>query len=199
MFTGIIQAVAKVKKVARRAGAMTLTIQKPRGWKLRPGQSVATNGVCLTVTTVGKNFYQTELMGETLACTTFGKSIPERVNLERSLTARSLLDGHLMLGHVDTVGTIIDLTRRHSDRRYRVAFPKKFKSLIVEKGSVAVDGVSLTIASSGSGWLQVALVDFTLCHTALKDRIENDSVNLEFDIIGKYVQTYAARSFTRKI
>lgn len=187
MFTGIIEATALVKKSARRRGALVLTIQTPRGWRLKPGQSLDTNGACLTVSKVGKSFYQTELMGETLARTTFGKTIPARVNLERSLTLQSPLDGHLVLGHADTVGRVASIIRQSGAVVYRISFPKKFSPLVAAKGSIAIDGVSLTVVQVGRGWCSVALVGYTLERTTLGEKRVGGLVNVEFDVLAKYV------------
>ena len=170
MFTGIIQAIAAVQKLERQRGSLVLTIQRPRSWKLAPGQSIATNGVCLTVSKVGKNSYQAELVGETLQRTTFGKAIPKRVNLERSLTLQSPLDGHLVLGHVDAVGKIIKIVRQRGNVLYYISFPRQFSRLVASKGSVAVDGVSLTVAAVRPSQFSVALVPFTLTRTTLAMR-----------------------------
>src|SRR3989344_3575096 len=112
MFTGIIPRIGQVEKSERKKRSLFLTIAKPRGWRLKAGDSVATNGVCLTVKQVAAKLYTTELMAETLRTTSFGKNIPEKVNLERPLTLQSFLDGHLVLGHVDATGRIKKITRR---------------------------------------------------------------------------------------
>ena len=107
MFTGIIKAIAKVQKSERKHGSLFLALTIPRGWKMRTGDSIAANGVCLTVLSAKKGTWRVELMPETLKRSTFGTSIPQRVNLERSLKLSDRLDGHCVLGHVDTVGTVV--------------------------------------------------------------------------------------------
>ena len=195
MFTGIIQSIAAVKKAEQRNSSLILMIATPRGWKLKPGDSIATDGVCLTVTKIGRGWYQTELMAETLERTTFGRHVPQKVNLERPLRPRDFLDGHIAQGHVDVVGVIRNKEQitKNKIAIYVVYFPKKFSKLVVEKGSIAVDGISLTIVEVGVGWFSVALITFTLTHTTIGAKQAGDLVNLEFDILGKYIMKYAVK------
>ncbi len=187
MFSGIIQTICKVETRATKNGSLFLTIEKPKGWKIKPGDSIATNGVCLTVKTLNGKKYTTELMPETLERTTFGQIVPKLVNLEPSLTLNTLMDGHLVLGHVDTIGTITKLQDKGRSRIYTVRFPKKYSNLVVEKGSITIDGISLTIVGCGKDFLTVSLVDYTIQHTTLGAKKIGEAVNLEFDIMAKYV------------
>ncbi len=218
MFTGIIQSIASIKKHEYKNGSLVLTIATPAKWKLEPGDSIATDGVCLTVTKVGKGFYQTELVEETLQRTTFGKLIPVKVNLERPLRPTDFLDGHIVQGHVDAVGEIKQITlakisplRQAQDRLsvppligegerlppptrgrtqegvFTIHFPKKYSRLIVEKGSITVDGISLTVVDVGTDWFSVALIPYTLKETTIGLKRVWDFVNLEFDVIAKYI------------
>ena len=187
MFTGIIQTIARVKDSERKKGSLFFTIAKPNGWRLKAGDSVATNGVCLTVKQVAANAYTTELMTETLRATSFGQEIPGKVNLERPLTLKSFLDGHLVLGHVDAVGKIKKIERKGAMKLFSISYPAKFRKLVVAKGSVAVDGISLTLVDAKKDWFSVALVDYSLKHTTMGDKRGGELVNLEFDIIGKYL------------
>lgn len=186
MFTGIIKETGHIQKATKQHGSLFLTIQKPVGWKLKPGDSVATNGVCLTVQKVIKNSYATELMPETLRRSTFGREVPKMINLERPLRLGDFVDGHLVQGHVDTVGKIILTKKQARAKVFRISFPKQFKRLVVSKGSIAVDGVSLTVSALGTGWFEVSLVDYSLQHTMFGKRKIGDAVNIEFDIMGKY-------------
>lgn len=221
MFTGIIQSIAQIKKAEKRPGSLVLTVATPRGWKLKPGDSVATDGACLTVKTASRGWYTTELMSETLKRTTFGRQIPERVNLERSLRPIDFLDGHIVQGHVDAVGEVVKVsglrdtpptvpplkgegaTRfppplrgrtevgvypKEASVIFTIRFPKKYNRLVVEKGSVAVDGISLTVVDVDLDRLSVALIPYTLGHTTIGLKRVGDFVNLEFDVIAKYVQ-----------
>lgn len=188
MFTGIIQSVSRVIKHENKKGSLFLTIEKPRGWKVKPGDSIATNGACLTVIKSSPKEWQTELMTETLENTTFGKEVPEYVNLEQSLKLSDRVDGHFVTGHVDCVGKIVEITKKKSGTVFKVSFPKKFNKLVARKGSVAIDGISLTIASCGPGWLTVSLVNYSMDHTNLSKKQKGDTVNIEFDLIAKYSQ-----------
>lgn len=187
MFTGVIKATAKVKKSERKRGSLFLTIDRPRGWKIRPGDSIATDGVCLTVKEVSHGDYRTELMRETLSKTSFGTVVPKRVSLENPLKVSDVLDGHLVLGHVDAVGEIKNIRSAGSSKVYQISFPKKFAKLVTDKGSIAVDGVSLTVVKVHRNWFTVSLVDYTIKHTGLGMKKVGDFVNLEFDILAKYL------------
>lgn len=187
MFSGIIQAISTVEKSAVKNGSLFLTFQKPKGWKIKLGDSIATNGVCLTVQSLTKNSYTTELMPETLERTTFGKNVPQEVSLEPSLTLATLMDGHLVQGHVDTMGTIIAITPKGRSRIYKIRFPKKYTHLVAEKGAITVDGVSLTVVDAQKDFFTVSLVDYTIEHTTLGNKKTGEMVNLEFDVFAKYI------------
>jgi len=187
MFTGIIRNIGKVEKSWKKAGSLFIAIKKPKNWKVKVGDSVSTDGVCLTVKETKKNSYITELMPETLKRTTFGRKIPKMVNLERPLTLNSSLDGHIVLGHVDAVGKITGIKSMSSSRVYSVSFPKKHSKLMAEKGSVALDGVSLAVAGTSPDRFSVSLTDYTLQNTILGEKKAGDLVNIEFDILAKYV------------
>ena len=195
MFTGIIKNIATIKKQQTIGGSLFLAIETPKDWRVQQGDSIATNGVCLTVKEVGVDFYTTELMPETLNKTTFGKSVPTRVNLEYSLTLQDPLGGHLVLGHVDTIGTITKIERAQASKIYHFSCPKSFGALIAEKGSIAVDGISLTIVEASDAFFTVSLVDYTLSRTTLGEKQEGDLVNIEFDVLAKYI----ARALERRI
>lgn len=187
MFTGIIHSVSKITKTQKSKNALTFFIAIPKGWKLKLGQSVAVNGVCLTVAKLdGKNFCA-EIMTETLNKTSFGKTIPAEVNLERSLAVGDRLDGHFVLGHVDAVGKIKKVVCRELDRVYYLEYPKQFSRFVVSKGSITINGVSLTIITAKPTMLGVALVGYTLRHTNLGKLKEGSLVNLEFDVLAKYI------------
>lgn len=188
MFTGIIQAVAGIKKAERKDGSLFLTVEKPKGWKLKPGDSVATDGVCLTVRDVLASAYTTELMGETLKVSAFGVRVPQKVNLEPSLKFGDTMDGHIVLGHVDAIGKIMKIEKRGRAKLYTVSYPRKFSRLVAAKGAIAVDGVSLTVVDALTGSFSVSLVDYTLKHATLGEKKTGELVNLEFDIIAKYAR-----------
>jgi len=186
MFTGIISSVAKIEKSEHKNGSLFFTIEKPKNWQIKIGDSIATNGICLTVIKVNQKNYVVELMPETLSKTSFSKIIPSKVNLERPLKLNDKVDGHFVLGHIDAVGKIVKITKQGKSNLYQISFPKIFAKLVVTKGSITVDGISLTIVKVFKNDFTVALMDYTLKHTTLGQKKNNDYVNLEFDILAKY-------------
>lgn len=186
MFTGIIKNVAKVEKAEKRNGSLFLIVQKPKGWKIKAGDSIATDGACLTAIKITQKNYTVELMPETLAKTSFGKKIPDMVNLEQPLRLKDKVDGHFVLGHIDAVGKIEKITKQGLSSVYQISFPKSFVKLAVDKGSMTVDGISLTIVKVFKNSFIVALMAYTLKHTTLGQKKVKAPVNLEFDIIAKY-------------
>lgn len=188
MFTGIVKTTTKIREAVRKNGSLILKIEKPKKWKLVPGDSVATDGVCLTVKKVGSQFYFTELMPATLAKTTFGVQLPQKVNLEPPLSLSDLLGGHMVMGHVDTVGKIEKIKSLGDSKIFQISFPKEYRGLVAPKAAVAVAGVSLTVVEAGKNWFTVSLVDYTLKHTTLGEKTKGHLVNLEFDIIAKYLE-----------
>jgi len=197
MFTGIVAAVGTVRSVsdstqASRAGRR-LVIDVP--WSdLEPGESIAVNGACLTVTERGDGWFSVDVIETSLDRTVFG-AMPSgcRVNLERALRAGDRLGGHLVQGHVDGVGTVEDVSLRGDARLLNIRVPAEVASVTIHLGSIAVDGVSLTVNGiPAAGVVQVSLVPFTLEHTTLGDRVAGDRVHLEGDLVGKYVKQLAA-------
>ncbi|MFH1789822.1 MAG: riboflavin synthase [bacterium] len=188
MFTGIIAKVGKIKDKKIKDNCLYLTIEKPKGWSIGLGASICTNGTCLTVKTMDDNNYTTELMPETLARTYFADSNQEYVNLEKSLSLNDLLDGHLVTGHVDTIGKIIDIEDLGDSKVYKYEFDEKYNKYVAEKASIAVDGISLTVVDVEKNWFTTALVDYTLQNTTIGKKEVGDPVHLEFDIIAKYLE-----------
>ena len=195
MFTGIVEELGEVVEVEHLGGAARLTVCGPRVTAdVADGDSIAVNGVCLTVTNAGESTFTADVMAETLNRSALGALTPgSRVNLERSLRVGDRLGGHMVQGHVDGVGTV---TSRVSDEHWdvvRIAVPPGLARYLVEKGSVAVDGVSLTV-SGLSGvpgeppWFEVSLIPTTLSVTTLGSLPPGARVNLEADVIGKYVE-----------
>lgn len=189
MFTGIVQAVTVIKSALRTSDGLLLTLRTPSGWRLRPGDSVATDGVCLTIEKKTGRQYQCRLMPETLEKTTFGHQVPSRVNLEQSLAVGDKMHGHFVTGHIDCVGTIADVSSRGDSRVLKVSFPATCKKFCVPKGSICIDGVSLTVVAVGRDWCTVSLVTYTLNATTLASKGVGDKVNIEFDILAKYCQS----------
>ena len=190
MFTGIVEEVGSVREVARKGDVIRLAVAATvacEGSDL--GASVAVNGVCLTVVARAADELHFELGPETLARTALGRVVAgERVNLERPLRFGGALGGHLVLGHVDAVGTVKAVTRVESTARVRIALgDRSLAPLLIPQGSVAVDGVSLTVASLDGTTFEVMLIPHTLAATTLGALGAGQAVNIETDVIGKYV------------
>jgi riboflavin synthase len=195
VFTGIVEAVGKVAEVRARGDLTRLGIDAPGiAADARVGDSVAVNGGCLTVVAVQDGRLAFEAVRETLERTTLGGLRPgARVNLERALRADGRLDGHIVQGHVDEAGRVQELRRRGEDVLLRIACSRGFADWLVPKGSVAVDGVALTLVEAGEEDFEVALIPHTLAITTLGDLRAEDRVNLEADVLGKYVKRYLER------
>ena len=192
MFTGIVQAVGKVRGREARGGDLHVEFDVPAALLSGAvvGDSIAVNGVCLTVVTRAPDGFAFDVGPETLAVTALADLRPgDGVNLERPLRFGGALGGHLVLGHVDGVGTIAELTRVESTFRIRIALPDaELEPLLIPKGSVAVDGVSLTVAALGVKAFEVMLIPHTLAATTLARLRPGQRVNVEGDVIGKYLQ-----------
>jgi riboflavin synthase len=188
MFTGIITQKGKVASSTQKNGSCFLTIATPKGWKLTEGESIATDGVCLTVKKIKGKMYEVELMQETLRTTTFGTLIPHYINLEQSLRLSDRLSGHFVTGHIDTVGIIKKITPDGDAKLYTISFPKSFRIFIIKKGSICVDGISLTVIDVSPRTFSVAVLPYTLFKTTLGNKKAGEYVNLEFDLLAKYAQ-----------
>jgi riboflavin synthase len=193
MFTGIVEALGRVESAAEQGGGRRLAVSVPdeAGWRRALGESVAVSGVCLTVVEVEPGRLAFDLAEETLRVTTLGRLAPgDPVNLERPLRLDDRLGGHLVLGHVDAVGEVTDVRPEGAGARLDVAVPARLRPLLIPKGSVAIDGVSLTVAALEEEAFAVALIPHTLAVTTLGRRRRGDPVNLEMDVIGKYVRGF---------
>jgi len=196
MFTGLVQKVGMLKRLARSDGGWSLTLaHDPWSDPLALGESVAVQGACLTVTAVLDGAFAADLLDETMARTAL-RQLGEgaRVNLERALALGDRLGGHIVSGHVDETGKLLSLEDRGRDLALRVACSGALARQTVMKGSIAVDGVSLTVSGLGDDWLEVNLIPTTLRETSLGDRRVGDELNLESDILGKYVARLLGRS-----
>ena len=188
MFTGIIESLGFVKEVVAKGTNKTYWIESPLSSSFKIDQSIAHNGVCLTVEDVRENKHSVTAVEETLKKTDLNEwKAATRVNIERSLLPTSRLDGHFVQGHIDTVAILKKIKDRTGSHEFEFEFPKKFADLIIEKGSVCVNGISLTAFNVKKNSFKVAIIQYTFEHTNLKYLKENDTVNLEFDMIGKYI------------
>ena len=188
MFTGLIEAVGRVARVAPSADGVRLGIRTPLAAQLLDGESVSVSGVCLTVAKRETGLFLADIGPETARVTTLGSLTPERaVNLERALRADGRLGGHFVQGHVDGIGTVRGVREEGDAHWLKVAFSPALAPFFVAKGSVAVEGVSLTVAHLEDDQFDVMIIPFTWAHTSLAALRAGDPVNLECDMIGKYV------------
>jgi riboflavin synthase len=188
MFTGIVEAVGTLADVKGTGSAYRVRIQTPLAAEMKVGDSIAVNGVCLTVILIDGEHLLADVGPETARVTTFGTlQRGQEVNLERPLKADGRLDGHFVLGHVDGVGVIEEIRAEAESRWVTVGFPAPLAPFLIRKGSVAVDGISLTVAGLGEKQFDVQVIPFTWNHTSLKELRKGDRVNLECDMIGKYL------------
>jgi riboflavin synthase len=188
MFTGLIESVGYVSRLASVPSGFCMRVRTPLAAELTLGESVAVNGVCLTVTAVEGDEWQADIGPETARVTTLGMLKPEQVvNLERSLRAGDRLGGHFVQGHVDAVGTIEALRRDGDAHWLTIAYPGALAPMVILKGSIAIDGISLTVAALRERQLDVMIIPFTWSHTNLSSLRIGYQVNLECDMIGKYV------------
>ncbi|MEO6163277.1 MAG: riboflavin synthase [Candidatus Binatia bacterium] len=195
MFTGLIEDVGKIATLKLRKGSAVLTVQTklPLG-KMAMGASVAVNGACLTVVKKLKNAFTVDVSPETLACTNLDTLKPASlVNLEQPMRLNERLGGHLVTGHVDGVGTIAAIKKQGDFTIFTFQVAKELGRLLVSKGSVAVDGISLTVNQCRRQRFSVAIIPFTLQHTNLQGRRVGDKVNIETDLIGKYVHSFLVK------
>ncbi len=194
MFTGLVQDMGTVTGISRQGELVRLSIRPSTLMEdLKVGESVAVDGVCLTVVKLTEWGFDVEVSVETLRRTTLGELSPSRkVNLERALRPMDRMGGHIVSGHVDAVGVIERKATRNRYMEFRIGAEESLDRYIVEKGSVAVDGVSLTVNSCGRGWFELMLIPHTIAHTTLSQKGDGDKVNVECDILGKYVEKLLA-------
>lgn len=188
MFTGIVKEKGEVLETLKKSGKIHLTIEtKDILKKKKIGQSISVNGICLTIKKIDRKKALFEIMKETFDVTNL-KNIKKggRVNLEPALLLGESIDGHLVQGHIDCTGKVLKIQKEKSQKALKISFPKKYSKFLVLKGSIAVNGVSLTISSLKKDSFTICLVSHTLKTTNLSDLKKNDIVNLEFDIISKY-------------
>jgi riboflavin synthase len=188
MFTGLIETTGRIESLERSDSVARLRVGTTLGGELTPGDSVAVNGVCLTAVAPDATGFSADLSPATLAVTTLGSfTVGRTVNLERPVRADARMGGHFVLGHVDGVGCIEGWRRDGDCYWLDIAVPRELDPYVVDKGSIAIDGISLTVASLVAGRVTIQIVPFTYTHTALADTRVGDNVNLEADVLGKYV------------
>ena len=188
MFTGIIEQTGKIHTIERSAGNLVFWIESLLSKELKIDQSISHNGVCLTIEEIKGNFHRVTAIDETLKKTNLGHWQPGSiVNLERCMAVNGRLDGHIVQGHVDTTGICNAVTEKNGSWEYIIRFDPSFASFIIEKGSISLNGISLTIFNVSADTFTVAIIPYTYMHTNMQQLKKGDSVNIEFDIIGKYV------------
>ena len=188
MFTGIIETLGRVANLETEGGNLHITLSSSFSTTLKIDQSVSHNGVCLTVVALDGEYYTVTAIAETLKKTTLGKLREgDLVNLERAMILGSRLDGHLVQGHVDGTGTCTNIEKKDGSWIFAFEYSPDLGLVTIEKGSITVDGVSLTVVNSGDHNFSVAIIPYTFGHTCFKAYMVGSRVNLEFDVIGKYV------------
>jgi riboflavin synthase len=188
MFTGIITHTAKLTSAKKSGGGIIMRFIRPWGVDIKKGDSINIDGICSTVRSLSARQFEVEYMPETIAKTTAGDWKEGRmVNIELSLRAADRLSGHIVQGHVDFTAKIINYAASGMWHRARFALPAAHRNFIVDKGSVAIDGVSLTISGIRKDWFEISLIEYTRSHTNLNGLKKGDRVNIETDIVGKYI------------
>jgi len=195
MFTGIIETLGIVQEIKKDKDNAHITIASSITGELQIDQSVAHNGICMTVVAIDKNLYTVTAIGETINKTNISHwQIGDIINLERAMKLGDRLDGHIVQGHVDQIGNCIVAKETNGSWYYTFEYDESLQNITIEKGSITVNGVSLTVVDSGKNTFSVAIIPYTFEHTNFKTFKEGTKVNLEFDMIGKYV----SRLYTNK-
>lgn len=193
MFTGIIEDIGEIVEIQKREKVWKLRIRTSLAEDLKTGDSICVDGVCLTVIARSRDQFESEVSFETLKVTTFSeKKVGDRVNLERSLQAPGRFHGHIVTGHVDCVGKIIMKTREGDSILLEIEVPHDASKYIVKKGSIAVDGISLTVNDQSDNKFRVNIVPYTASHTTIARKGLGEKVNIELDIIAKYVERFVS-------
>ena len=195
MFTGIVEEKGIIEKVLKGTKSCSVTVMADKVFDdIKPGDSIAVNGVCLTVTEFKKPYFTADVMPETMRRTNLGGLVKgSRVNLERAMQLNGRFGGHIVSGHIDGTGTILTMVREDNAVWIRVGAPKAITKYIVEKGSVTLDGISLTVADAAPEEFSVSIIPHTAAETTLSERRTGDKINIECDIIGKYIEKMTKR------
>lgn len=193
MFTGIIEASGMIHSIEKQGTNVTFWIASPISAELKVDQSVSHDGVCLTAEEIKGGMHRVTAIDETLKKTNLATwQAGTLVNLERCMTMNGRIDGHIVQGHVDTTATCIEKKDADGSWEFRFQFPSEFSTLIIDKGSVSVNGISLTLFNAGIDAFSVAIIPYTYAHTNIQQVKEGSTVNIEFDMIGKYVNRMLA-------
>jgi riboflavin synthase len=195
MFTGLVEGIGRIKAIHRRAGEVQLMILPPfPATACRVGDSIAVDGVCLTVTNLAGDLLALDVSGETLSRSTIGLlKQDDVVNLERALRVSDRLGGHLVTGHVDGIGKILQKERRQRSWFFRIGIDRSLSRYTIEKGSIALDGISLTINHCGDRFFEMNIIPHTASETTLQRKKVGDLVNIETDMLAKYVEKFVKR------
>lgn len=195
MFTGLIEEIGTIEAVKRGARSAVLVVRGDKIFSnLKVGDSVSTNGVCLTATAINGKTFSADVMNETLSRSGLGKlRSGSHVNLERAMAADGRFGGHMVAGHVDGTGKIIHIRRDDNAIWYTISASAEIMRYIVEKGSVAIDGISLTVAAAGREDFSVSVIPHTAQETTLAEKKIGDAVNLENDMVGKYIEKFVSK------
>ncbi len=188
MFTGIIETLGQVEELESEGGNLHITLSSEITESLKIDQSVAHNGVCLTVVAIDKEKYTVTAIAETLAKSNLSTlSVGQKVNLERAMVLGARLDGHLVQGHVDQTAICTEVVHKDGSWIFSFSYDTALNNVTIEKGSITIDGTSLTVVNSGAHTFSVAIIPYTYAHTRFNTYKKGTVVNLEFDVIGKYV------------
>jgi riboflavin synthase len=188
MFTGIVEANGRIAEISEIGENKSFRIESALANQLKIDQSLSHNGICLTIEDVQADSYRVTAVAETLAKTNAGTwKSGDYVNLERAMVLNSRIDGHLVQGHIDAIGTCQSIEDRKGSWNFTFSFPDSFAHLVIEKGSITVNGISLTAWNVGRSTFTVAVIPYTFEHTNLKTLMPGQTVNLEFDMVGKYI------------
>lgn len=189
MFTGIIETTAEVIRIDKNQSNLDISLKSNITNELKIDQSLAHNGICLTVVSIEKDIYTVTAIDETIQKTNIGSlKVGDIVNLERAMLMNSRLDGHIVQGHVDQVGTCTNVENNNGSWYFSFNYNPEYGNVTIEKGSICINGVSLTVVNSLKDGFSVAIIPYTYEHTGFKTMKKGDQVNLEFDVIGKYVK-----------
>ena len=194
MFTGIIETIAVISKIEKKQGNLNITLKSSLTATFKIDQSISHNGICLTVVFIKNNEYVVTAIDETIQKSSIGSwRAGDLINLERAMKIGDRLDGHMIQGHVDQIGKCSKIIQKNGSWIFTIQYAKS-NNITVEKGSIAINGISLTVVNSNENDFSVAIIPYTYEHTNFKNLNTGDSVNLEFDILGKYIAKMLSKS-----